>query len=82
MEEQGVFSGLWTQTFAGLSVGLQAVSSGTGAQVAALRVLTQEVTGLGGQRALVHVCRQGKQNTQASEGRVAAGEVRSGRRRG
>lgn len=42
-------------TFAGLPIRLQAVSSGAGAQVAAFCVLTQEVAGLRGQGALVHI---------------------------
>lgn len=42
-------------TFAGLSVRLQAVSSGAGAEVAALRVLTQEVTWLRRESALVRI---------------------------
>ena len=43
-------------TFAGLSIWLQAVSSGAGAQVAALCVFTQEVAGFRRQRALIHIC--------------------------
>lgn len=42
-------------TSAGLSVWLQAVASGAGAEVAALCVLTQEVTGLWRQGALVQI---------------------------
>ena len=42
-------------TFASLSIRLQAVSSGAGAEVAALRVFTQEVTGLRRQSALIHI---------------------------
>ena len=42
-------------TFAGLSIGLQGVASGAGAEVAALCVLTQEITGLGRLGTLIHV---------------------------
>lgn len=51
-----------SHTSAGLPVWLQAVPSGAGAQVAALGVLTQEVTRLRRQGALVHIWnRQKKQ---------------------
>ena len=50
----GWFPARWF-TFAGLAVRLQGVTSRTRTQVAALRVLTQEVTRLGGLRALVRV---------------------------
>lgn len=42
-------------TFASLSIWLQTISSGAGAEVAALRVFTQEVTGLRRQSALIHI---------------------------
>lgn len=43
------------QVFTGLSIWLQAVSSGTGAQITALCIFTQEVTGLRRQSAFIHV---------------------------
>lgn len=43
------------QVFAGLSIWLQAVSSGAGAQITALCIFTQEVTGLRRQSAFIHV---------------------------
>lgn len=43
------------RTFASLSIWLQAVSSGAGAEVAALCVFAQEVTRLRRQSALIHI---------------------------
>lgn len=50
-----LLGGTLIQIFAGLSVRLHSVSSGAGAQVAALCVLTQEVTGLGRRGTLIHI---------------------------
>lgn len=58
-------------TSAGLSVWLQAVASGAGAEVAALGVLTQEVTGLWRRGAFVHIWNT--QKTREVNGRPGRG---------
>lgn len=50
-----LFGGTLVQIFACLPIWLQTVSSGTGAQITALSVLTQEVTRLWRQSTLVHI---------------------------
>lgn len=54
-----LFGGTLIQIFACLSIWLQTVSSGAGAQITALSVLTQEVTRLWRQSALIHINTRG-----------------------